>query len=324
MIALSIGASCAAGVACSSKNTSDQHTLFVSILPLRCIVEGIVGDDYPIEVLVPPGASPETFEPTPRQFAALNRAQLVFNVGLIDFESSLIDKVADRKKVVDLSRGIPLIEGCCAHSAKDPDLRPDKAESTEKDDVEEECRQADAGHSVSAAATERHAETGRSSHNHGIDPHVWTSPKALIQMAENAFLAIHERFPDSLKYVANFQRLRSELHDLDARTAAKIDSAGVRRFFIYHPALTYFARDYGLDQVAIEADGKEPSARHLARIIRLARRDGTRKIFYQSQFPESVAEVVARDMGAECVAIDPLREEVIENIDAITDQIVRQ
>lgn len=274
---------------CSLRAEQDSQVIYVSILPLRNLVEGIVGDDYPIEVLVPAGTSPETFEPTPKQFTALNRAQIVFNVGLIDFETSLLAKVADPGKLVDLSRGIDLLEGSCSHTAG---LRDHAAD--------------------------------HSAHRHGIDPHIWTSPKALLKMTENAFNAIHKRYPDSLKYEANYARLRDELLALDTRTAAKIDSSDVSYFIIYHPALTYYARDYGLEQVAIEADGKEPSARHLAEIIRRARKDSISKIMYQSQFPASVAETVAKDIGAECVAIDPLCEEVIANIDAITDQIVRQ
>ena len=73
--------------ACTPEQPAGENTFYVSIPPLRSIVEGIVGDDFKIEVLVPPGASPETFEPTPRQFVELNKAQLIFNVGLIDFET---------------------------------------------------------------------------------------------------------------------------------------------------------------------------------------------------------------------------------------------
>ena len=94
--------------ACTPEQPAGENTFYVSIPPLRSIVEGIVGDDFKIEVLVPPGASPETFEPTPRQFVELNKAQLIFNVGLIDFETTLLGKVGDQAKVVNLSRGIDL------------------------------------------------------------------------------------------------------------------------------------------------------------------------------------------------------------------------
>ena len=248
--------------ACTPEQPAGENTFYVSIPPLRSIVEGIVGDDFKIEVLVPPGASPETFEPTPRQFVELNKAQLIFNVGLIDFETTLLGKVGDQAKVVNLSRGIDLIAGSCSHGHH--------------------------GHDHG--------------HAHGVDPHVWT-------------------YPDSVKYEAGYNRLRSTLKELDIRTAEKIARSGVKYFIVYHPALTYYARDYGLRQVAIEADGKEPSAKQLTAVIRQAREDGVRRIFYQNQFPASTVEIIARDIDAEYVEIDPLDEDAIGAIDAMTDSI---
>ena len=268
--------------ACSPQPASQEKTLYVSILPIRSLVKEIVDEDFRIEVLVPPGASPETFEPTPRQFIGLNEAQLVFNVGLLEFETALLDKIEDRTKIVDLSRGIVRIEGACAHAGRNG-----------------------------------------SDHAYGVDPHVWTSPRALQRMAENAYEAIHARWPASAKYTANHARLQEELRQLDLRTAEKIARSGIRYFIIYHPALTYYARDYGLRQEAVEADGKEPSAKRLTALIRQARKDDIGRILYQSQFPVSVVETIARDIGAESAEIDPLREDAIANIDSITDLIVR-
>ena len=266
----------------SSTRQTDKERLYVSILPLRSLVEQIVGDDFKVDVLVPAGASPESFEPTPRQYVALNRSKLVFNVGLIDFENTLLAKVEDQEKVVNLSRGIELIAGTCSHGS--------------------------------------HGHT----HTHGIDPHVWTSPRALQKMAENAYEAIRKAYPDSVKYETNYRLLQQELKALDERTAARIAASDVEYFIIYHPALTYYARDYGLRQIAIEADGKEPSAKQLTQIIRQAREDGVRRILYQSQFPASAVEVIARDIDAQYVEGDPLREDVIANIEEITGIITQR
>ena len=95
----------------------------------------------------------------------------------------------------------------------------------------------------------------------------------------------------------------------------------MKAFIVYHPALTYYARDYGIRQEAVETDGKEPSAKRLAELIRMAREEGIHKIFYQKQFPVSVVETIARDIDARAVEFDPLREDVIANIDSITDLI---
>ena len=336
LVCACIGSLCS----CAQPAQPEEETLYVSILPLKSIVGGIVGDDFDVRVLVPAGASPETFEPTPRQFVDLNRARLIFNVGLIDFETTLLGKIEARDKVVDLSRGIDLIAGSCSHAhgkVARADELPAAAMSGEHQPAgtaaPPEERQP-AGRHAAAMPGERqlagrHAATPAPqahghSHAHGIDPHIWTSPRALQHMTANAYEAIHALWPDSVKYTENHARLQEQLAALDARTAGKIAASGVRYFIIYHPALTYYARDYGLQQVAIEDDGKEPSARALARLIEQARRDSVRTIFYQSQFPASAVEVIARDIEAQSVAIDPLKEDVIANIDSLTDLIVAQ
>ena len=269
----------------SSTRQTDKERLYVSILPLRSLVEQIVGDDFKVDVLVPAGAS---FEPTPRQYVALNRSKLVFNVGLIDFEQNLLRDFPDREKLVNLSRGIRLLEGSCAHGHTH--------EPTEK-----------------ARASEGHA--------HGIDPHIWTSPRALKQMAANAYDALRTSFPDSVRYTENYEKLLVRLDSLDTACAEALRQADVHTIVIYHPALTYYAADYGLEQLAVEHDGKEPSARHLARLIEEARRKKVRRVFYQAQYPASTVKVIAEDIGARSVKIDPLREDVIENIGEITRQL---
>lgn len=322
LVCACIGSLCS----CAQPAQPEEETLYVSILPLKSIVGGIVGDDFDVRVLVPAGASPETFEPTPRQFVDLNRARLIFNVGLIDFETTLLGKIEARDKVVDLSRGIDLIAGSCSH-AHNKVARADEPHAAAMSEEQQTAgtaatpeEQQTAGSHAATPAPQAHGH----SHAHGIDPHIWTSPRALQRMAANAYEAIHALWPDSVKYTENHARLQEQLAALDARTAGKIAASGVRYFIIYHPALTYYARDYGLQQVAIEDDGKEPSARALARLIEQARRDSVRTIFYQSQFPASAVEVIARDIEAQSVAIDPLKEDVIANIDSLTDLIVAQ
>lgn len=324
LVCACIGSLCS----CAQPAQPEEEMLYVSILPLKSIVGGIVGNDFDVRVLVPAGASPETFEPTPRQFVDLNRARLIFNVGLIDFETTLLGKIEARDKVVDLSRGIDLIAGSCSHAhnkvARAHELHaaatPEEQQTAGSHAAAMPGERQLAGRHAATPAPQAHGH----SHAHGIDPHIWTSPRALQHMAANAYEAIHALWPDSVKYTENHARLQEQLAALDARTAGKIAASGVRYFIIYHPALTYYARDYGLQQVAIEDDGKEPSARALARLIEQARRDSVRTIFYQSQFPASAVEVIARDIEAQSVAIDPLKEDVIANINSLTDLIVAQ
>ena len=270
---------------CQTDRQTAPNTLFVSIAPLKGLVEAITEQDFPIEVLVPVGASPETFEPTPRQYIALNEACWIFNTGLIDFEQSLLSKIEAREKLINLSNGITLLGGSCSHAH---------------------------GHAHGAA------------HHHGVDPHIWTSPRVLQQMAATIYATIHAAYPDSVRYTTNYERLHERLQALDKRTEQRIADSGIRSFVVYHPALTYYARDYGLTQEAVEQEGKEPSARQLAALIRKAQAEGVRTILYQRQFSRSSVTTLANDIGAEAVEFDPLATDILAQIDSITTLITKR
>jgi zinc transport system substrate-binding protein len=257
--------------------------LIVSIEPLRFLVDEIVGDDFEVGVLVPAGASPETYEPTPLQMRAAEDARLVFSTGVIDFEHVMLQRLSSPERFVDLSAGIELIS------------------------------------SVDGGA---HVDADGHGHAHGgVDPHVWVAPRGLARMARTAYERIHELYPDSTSYTANYARLSERLAALDRTVAERIAASPTRSFMIFHPGLTYFARDYGLRQIALEHDGKEPSVKQLAETVGLARAEGVSKILYQSEFPRRVVEVMAAEIGAEPVEIDILGYDIVGNILKITEFI---
>ena len=261
-------------VGCAERKVVVENRAVVSIAPLKPLVESILGEDFEVSVLVPQGASPETFEPTPKQLRDIETARFVFGTGLLEFEQELLHRIARNEQIINLSHGIDLIAGTCSH----------------------------AHHSHSH------------NHAHGVDPHIWCSPKSLGKIAENIHNAIAHEMPDSVKYGERYTALCIKLLDLDEEVTEMCCQSSRGTFLIYHPSLTYLARDYGLTQVAIEAEGKEPSAKHLARIIEQARTEGVKHIFYQSEFPASSVEVICQDIGATAVEINPLEENIFENI----------
>ena len=133
-------------------------------------------------------------------------------------------------------------------------------------------------------------------------------------MARNAHNAIVAAMPDSVQYTAAYNLLNERITALDNEVAELANNASLPYFIIYHPALTYLARDYGLEQVAIENDGKEASAKRIAQIISKARIDGIKSVFYQSEFPESSVQIICEDIGANAVEINPLAEDIFANI----------
>lgn len=267
-------------VACSTNSGHDtEQRLYVTINPLRMLVEELTCGDFDVAVLVPRGASPETFEPTARQMRELNDAELVFSTGLIDFESGLVANIDDRSKVIELHHGIEIASGCCSH---------------------------------------KHHHHG---HAHGIDPHIWTSPRALSVMVETMSRAIANRYPDSTKYRAAAEELLSRIAALDSRCEERITAAGIRAMMIYHPAYTYYARDYGIEQIAIEQEGKEPTPRQLTALVERAQRDGIDVIFHQPQYNADKLRTIANESGARIEMCDPLADDILAEIELLTAKI---
>ncbi len=266
-------------VGCAAKSESDKKTIYVTITPMQSIVEEITAGDFDVEVIVPKGASPETFEPTPKQVTSFSDAEFIFSTGLIDFEQSLVKRISGDAEVVNLSKDIELIAGSCSH--------------------------------------------GNHQHKHGVDPHIWTSPRALRTMVTNAHDVIMAHYPDSVKYTEATERLLERIDALDTYCAARIEAAGVEAMMIYHPAYTYYARDYGIDQMAIEHDGKEPSLRQTTALIEKAKEHGVKSIFRQPQYSEDKVRAIADAADAEIITTDPLAEDILGEIERVTEIICR-
>ena len=139
------------------------------------------------------------------------------------------------------------------------------------------------------------------------DPHLWVSPTVARSFVPAIAAALVDLIPkDAAEIRANEVRVLALIDALDTEIRAILEPVRGRRFYVFHPAWGYLARDYGLVQVSIEHGSKEPSAAELARLMRQAREDGTHVIFVQPQFSERSARVVADEIGAELVTLDPL------------------
>lgn len=253
-----------------------RPTVFVSILPQKSFVERIAGDLVQVEVMVPPGASPATHEPTARQMLALADAIAWFRIG-VPFEDTWAPRIEanhPQLPVIDTRAGI--------------ELRP------------------------------MGAGGGR------LDPHIWTSPRLVLQQADTIRDALIQLLPeDAAEITAGHAAFTADLAALDADLTARFADLTERRFMIYHPALGYFARDYGLEQIAIEIDGQEPGPASLARIVEDARAADIHVIFVQQEFSQSAADAVARAIDGEVVSIAPLAENMLENTRDMAEALLR-
>lgn len=159
----------------------------------------------------------------------------------------------------------------------------------------------------------------------GDDPHLWLSP-ARMRAAAAALAAALQRI--DLRHAAGYRErlaaVEARIDAADREAAALLAGLPHRRFLVYHPAWGAFAEHYRLEQVAIEADGKEPGPRELARRIEAARAAGMRTVFVQRGFAERPARVVAAELGARVVALDPLARGWDANLVAAAGEIARE
>lgn len=147
---------------------------------------------------------------------------------------------------------------------------------------------------------------GEHTHAGGVEPHVWTSVVNAHIIAGNIFRALCQIDPDGTTYYR--QRLDT-LQTILAQTGREIRTYlqhGEKAFLIYHPALSYFARDYGLTQISIEEGGKEPSPARLRTLIRQCRQIQVGTVFVQKEFDTRNAEVIAAELQVPVVTINPL------------------
>jgi zinc transport system substrate-binding protein len=268
----------------SSQTLADTPLqVFVSIPPEQTFVERIGGPLIVAESMIRPGVNPHTYEPTPNQIARLASARLYIGIGL-PFEKAW----ADRIRAVN-----PSIRFLDAHAGIQLHVMDEHDHDEEHSDHE---------HDSHDGATE-------------VDPHIWTSPLLVKQVAHNISRALAELDPDHAQdYAQNLAVFHADLDALDRDIRAELAGLKQRRFMVFHPAWGYFAETYGLVQVPIEKAGKEPGPRRLAALIDQARREDVKTIFVQPQFPKKSAEQVARAIGGHVDVIDNLASDYMENL----------
>ncbi len=260
---------CEAASGSSSGASTDRLRVVVSILPQAYFVERIGGDRVAVSVMVPPGASPHTYEPAASQMRDLARAQMYVRIR-VHFEEAWMPRIAAANRgmlVVDSTSGI--------------ELSGDE------------------------------------------DPHVWLSPRLVRIQAEQIYRGLAKVDPAHRDvYERNKEAFLRDLDALDAELAQTLAPVRGGRFMVLHPAWGYFARDYGLEELPIEVEGKEPSAKELAALVEAARANHVKVIFVQPQISPRAAEVLARQIGARVATVDPLARDWAANLRAVARTLV--
>lgn len=272
------------GLGACSRSGEGKRVVSVTIPPQQWLLQQIAGDRYEVNTLLPPGANPESFEPEMQQLMNLQNSAAYFKAGMPGFEQALLAKIRDNfpdLPVYDSSEGIELIEGTHPSHGADGD-----------------------------------------GHDCGADPHVWTSLRNARIMAANMLRRMVELDPEGRDYyTANFRALDRRLQALDDSIASVLAQRKGTAFIVWHPSLSYFARDYGLRQIAMEADGKEASVRQLREQIDAAAGERPALFFLQQEYDSRAARSIAEEIGVPTETIAVMQPDIARQARSITKAI---
>lgn len=237
--------------------------------------------------MVEPGANPHTYEPKPQQLTALSRARLYFSVG-IEFEKAKLEKMRSinpNLRVVETDHGILKLP-MAVHGHHD-----------------------------------EHQPSAKEDDHAGRDPHIWLSPPLVMLQARTILIALQAEDPDHRTiYETNYRGFILDIVDLDADLRAMFSGLQEASFMAFHPSWGTFADTYGLRQVPIEVEGKQPKPAQLQDLIAYAQRSHIKVVFVQPQFSTKSAEQIARAIDGRVVAVDPLAEDWAANLRRVAEE----
>jgi len=249
----------------SSLWSEEPVQVLVTMVPYQFVVEEIGGKEVEVSVLVPPGVSGHTFEPSAKEMIKASQAAIWFRIGET-FEDKILPVLKNHNPnliVVDLREGMPLLydQGGCPH-----------------------CKG-----------------------SHSEDLHYWLSPKIVRKQAELIAVQLKKLRPEGKLHDREFLQTL----DQTAHQVAEITShAKIRTILAAHAAYAYFCHDFGFRQLSIEVEGKEPSPRQIVALVDQAKALGIKKVFIQPQYSAKGANLIAKQIGAEVVNIDPYAKNV--------------
>lgn len=262
---------------------SAKLVVMVSIVPQVYFAQRLGGDLVEVQTITPPNYSPETYQVTPRQMDTLGRADIFFRIGM-PFEEQLTIRLAStfpKLSVVDTREGVSLLS-----------MTSDQGHGEHENEQEE-------GH-----------------HHHGDrDPHIWLDPMRVKQQARIMAEALKRRLPGQAEiFDRNLEAFDREMDDLHREVAEILKPVRGRVFYVFHPAFGYFADTFGLEQRAIEMEGKSPGPRRLYEIMNEIKNAGAKAIFEQPQFSVVELNAVAEETGVSVVLLDSLAEDYNANL----------
>lgn len=259
----------------------EQPRVVVTILPQAEFIEKIAGDKVSITTMVPPGANPHTYEPRPSQMKEVAEAQMYAKVG-----TGLDFELVWMQKIIETNPNMLVV---------------DSSEGIQL---------------IEMVAHDNEDQLG------GKDPHIWLSPKKAIIMVENLYEGLVKIDPDNKEYYAkNKDVYIDSLKELDRTIMQTFSGLKTRKFMVYHDSWGYLAYDYGLEQIPIKKEGKEPTPEGIANLIDQARENNITVIFASPEFEIQTAKTIAEEIDGSVIMISPLAKDYINNLKRMSDEI---
>ena len=271
---------------CNTNTPDEQRVVSVTILPQKYLAEQIAGSRFEVNCVVPANSNPEAYDPTPMQLVELDKSEAYLRVGgMLGFEVAWMDRIVQNN----------------------PDMPV-----------------YDTSRGIDMLTTTHCHEHGGMHECNAIDPHTWSSPRNVRIMAHNICSALSEIDSEYAGYYEdNCARLIQHIDSVERVVSSLLEPCRGTAFAIYHPSLSYLARDYGLLQLSLENMGKENSALALKKTVDEAIDNGVRVVFVQQEFNPRQVETFARELDAEVITINPLNYDWATEIINIAHAIAR-
>jgi zinc transport system substrate-binding protein len=262
---------------CNSERT-EKSTVSVSIAPLKYFIDRLTDNQLDVNIMVPTGASHGTYSPTASQMQKLSDSRVYFRIGFLGYEQAFIHRLKE--------------------------LCPTMREINLSDHVE-----------LIRGETIQH---GDHVHEGGVDPHIWLSPAVMLKLLPLMRDNLVELYPEMQDVIlANYPTVVADMEIMHQEMLELTETLTHKQFIIFHPALTYLARDYGMQQISIEHEGKEPSPGRLSRLIRDAKAEKVPLVFIQEEYDVRNAQLVAQETGAKVVSLNHMAYDWFSNMEEL-------